>query len=106
LTNAASSTDTGVVDQNIEPVGRALYCGGKIAHFGQASQVGSKEGRCTTRSFGIGNDLGTSVRVAAMHHHPGPSIAKATSNETTDAIGRSGDKHRTSLQVFQADLAP
>jgi NAD(P)-dependent dehydrogenase (short-subunit alcohol dehydrogenase family) len=38
----------------------------------------------------------------SKHHDPRTGFAKATSNETTDAIGRSGDKHRTSLQVFQA----
>jgi hypothetical protein len=102
LASAAGRADAGVVDQDVEPVGRVPYGGGKPAHLGQARQIGPEECRRASRFLDLGDHPGASLGVAAMHQDARPGAPEAAGDNPADAVGRAGDERRLSGQLRQS----
>src|SRR5215813_14321540 len=97
-----SGANSGIVDQDVEPIHRCLGCAGKSTHLGECREVGRKERRRAATGLYLGDDASASLRIAAMYQHPRAGLPELGSDEPADPVCRTGDQCRFSAQFFHS----
>jgi len=99
-----SGADSGIVDQDVEPIHRRLGRVGETTHLGECREVGRKEIRRAAVGLDVGDDASTSLRITAMHQHARAGLSERASDEPADPVCRTGDQCRLSGQLFHLGL--
>ena len=102
----SAAADAGVVDEEIEPAGRALHRVGEAPHLRKRSKIRHDKLGGTAAGLDLGNDALAALAIAAMHQNPPAGRSEHFRHDAADTIGRAGDKSCFSVRLRHGSAFP